>query len=65
MFKGSIVALITPFRDNKVDEDCFISSSTNGFGNGKIRSAAIDFEQKIMLKANKITLSLLKFLINL
>ena len=25
MFKGSIVALITPFRDNKLDEDCYIS----------------------------------------
>ena len=25
MFKGSIVALITPFKDNKLDEDCYIS----------------------------------------
>ena len=25
MFKGSIVALITPFRNNKLDEDCCIS----------------------------------------
>ena len=25
MFKGSIVALITPFRNNKFDEDCYIS----------------------------------------
>ena len=25
MFKGSIVALITPFRNNKLDEDCYIS----------------------------------------
>ena len=25
MFKGSIVALITPFRDNKLDEECYIS----------------------------------------
>lgn len=25
MFKGSIVALLTPFRNNKLDEDCYIS----------------------------------------
>ena len=25
MFKGSIVALITPFKNNKLDEDCYIS----------------------------------------
>ena len=25
MFKGSIVALITPFRNNKLDEECYIS----------------------------------------
>jgi len=25
MFKGSIVALITPFKNNKVDEDCYIA----------------------------------------
>ena len=25
MFKGSIVALITPFRNSKLDEDCYIS----------------------------------------
>ena len=25
MFKGSIVALITPFKENKLDEDCYIS----------------------------------------
>ena len=25
MFKGSIVALITPFRDNKLDEECYVS----------------------------------------
>ena len=25
MFKGSIVALITPFRNNKLDEDCYTS----------------------------------------
>ena len=25
MFKGSIVALITPFNNNKLDEDCYIS----------------------------------------
>jgi len=25
MFKGSIVALITPFRQNKLDEECYIS----------------------------------------
>ena len=25
MFKGSIVALITPFKNNKFDEDCYIS----------------------------------------
>ena len=24
MFKGSIVALITPFKNNKLDEDCYI-----------------------------------------
>ncbi len=25
MFKGSIVALVTPFKNNKLDEDCYIS----------------------------------------
>ena len=25
MFKGSIVALITPFRNNKLDEECYVS----------------------------------------
>ena len=25
MFKGSIVALITPFKNNKLDEECYIS----------------------------------------
>tara|TARA_B100001123_G_scaffold422243_1_gene530902 strand:+ start:403 stop:1287 length:885 start_codon:yes stop_codon:yes gene_type:complete len=25
MFKGSIVALITPFKDSKLDEDCYVS----------------------------------------
>ena len=25
MFKGSIVALITPFKDNKLDEECYMS----------------------------------------
>ena len=25
MFKGSIVALITPFRNNRLDEECYIS----------------------------------------
>jgi len=25
MFKGSIVALITPFKNNKLDEDCYVS----------------------------------------
>ena len=25
MFKGSIVALITPFKNNKLDEDCYIA----------------------------------------
>ena len=25
MFKGSIVALITPFNNNKLDEECYIS----------------------------------------
>jgi len=25
MFKGSIVALLTPFKNNKLDEDCYIS----------------------------------------
>ena len=25
MFKGSIVAIITPFKNNKLDEDCYIS----------------------------------------
>ena len=38
MFKGSIVALITPFKNNKLDEDCYISlihyhikNGTSGF----------------------------------
>ena len=25
MFKGSIVALITPFRNNELDEECYVS----------------------------------------
>ena len=34
MFKGSIVALITPFRNNKLDEDCYISLIHNHLKNG-------------------------------
>ena len=34
MFKGSIVALITPFRDNKLDEDCYISLIHHHLKNG-------------------------------
>ncbi len=34
MFKGSIVALITPFRNNKLDEDCYISLIHSHLKNG-------------------------------
>ena len=34
MFKGSIVALITPFRNNKLDEGCYISLIHNHLKNG-------------------------------
>ena len=34
MFKGSIVALITPFKNNKLDEDCYISLIHHHMKNG-------------------------------
>ena len=34
MFKGSIVALITPFKNNKLDEECFISLINHHLKNG-------------------------------
>jgi len=34
MFKGSIVALITPFGNNKLDEDCYISLIHHHINNG-------------------------------
>ena len=34
MFKGSIVALITPFKNNKLDEDCYISLIEHHLKNG-------------------------------
>ena len=34
MFKGSIVALITPFRNNKLDEECYISLIHHHIKNG-------------------------------
>ena len=34
MFKGSIVALITPFKDNRLDEDCYISLISHHLKNG-------------------------------
>ena len=34
MFKGSIVALITPFRNNKLDEECYISLVHHHVKNG-------------------------------
>ena len=34
MFKGSIVALITPFRNNKLDEECYISLIQHHIKNG-------------------------------
>ena len=34
MFKGSIVALITPFKDTKLDEDCYISLIHHHLSNG-------------------------------
>jgi len=34
MFKGSIVALITPFKDGKLDEDCYISLIHHHLSNG-------------------------------
>ena len=34
MFKGAIVALITPFKNNKLDEECFISLINHHLKNG-------------------------------
>ena len=34
MFKGSIVALITPFKNNQLDEDCYISLIHHHLKNG-------------------------------
>ena len=34
MFKGSIVALITPFKNNKLDEDCYIALIHHHLKNG-------------------------------
>ena len=34
MFKGSIVALVTPFKNNKLDEDCYISLINHHIKNG-------------------------------
>ena len=34
MFKGSIVALITPFKNNKLDEDCYIKLIHHHLKNG-------------------------------
>jgi len=34
MFKGSIVALITPFKNNKLDEECYISLVHHHIKNG-------------------------------
>ena len=34
MFKGSIVALITPFKNNRLDEDCYISLINYHLKNG-------------------------------
>ncbi len=34
MFKGSIVALLTPFKNNKLDEDCYISLIHHHLKNG-------------------------------
>ena len=34
MFKGSIVALITPFKDSKLDEDCYIPLIHHHLSNG-------------------------------
>ena len=34
MFKGSIVALITPFKNNKLDEECYISLIHHHIRNG-------------------------------
>ena len=34
MFKGSIVALITPFKNNKLDEECYISLIHHHMKNG-------------------------------
>ena len=34
MFKGSIVALITPFKNNKLDEECYISLINHHIKNG-------------------------------
>ena len=73
MFKGSIVALITPFKKDKLDVDSyisfffaviiFVSWSTVGFFNGNIRSAAIDFDEKMIKNVKKIMLSVNKFII--
>ena len=34
MFKGSIVALITPFKNGKLDEDCYVSLIQHHLKNG-------------------------------
>ena len=34
MFKGSTVALITPFKNNRLDEDCYISLINHHLKNG-------------------------------
>jgi len=34
MFKGSIVALITPFKNNKLDEDCYVALIHHHLKNG-------------------------------
>ena len=34
MFKGSIVALITPFKNNSLDEDCYVSLIHHHLNNG-------------------------------
>ena len=74
MFKGSIVALITPFKNNKLDEECyisfffavivFVSWSTEGLGTGSIRSAANPGDTEKIENIKIKTLSLNKFFIN-
>ena len=34
MFKGSIVAIITPFKKGKLDEDCYVSLIHHHLNNG-------------------------------